>query len=310
MVKFWDTLLKRLIGKTPQDFVTWFVSEAQFVRELSPHLQVDGLDADALYEIAVGERRCLLHIEFQTRGDASMGERLVLYNILARRKYKLPVYSSVVYLLKGKKALDSPYNWQTWDGPEQSVFHFRSIKLWEVPTTALLEHQQPGLIPLLPLSYEGKRMAVVDQVVESLSLLDNKLQEALSPIAYGVALKLFPNPVDQVEIRRRFEMFSDFVEEVFRESGLMQEMEDKLRKRIEDNLRQEVRQEIMSAEVERFRQHFVALIEARFSDLTTLAKERVALVENIEELEHLFLKVGIASSSAEARRSLLEDDRN
>jgi hypothetical protein len=46
----WDTNLKRLVGVNPQDFVSWLLPGAQYIRELSGHFS-RGVDADILYEI-------------------------------------------------------------------------------------------------------------------------------------------------------------------------------------------------------------------------------------------------------------------
>jgi hypothetical protein len=40
----------------------------------------------------------LIHLELQSTNDPGMGDRMVLYHVLARTQYNLPVLSCVIYL--------------------------------------------------------------------------------------------------------------------------------------------------------------------------------------------------------------------
>ena len=104
----WDNRMKLLINKVPQDFVSWLVEGAIYEEEVSPHLKTRNIDGDVLYRIRVNERPCLLHIEFQFRGDPDMARRLWEYNVLATCQNSLPVYSYVLYLKKEGKFIESP----------------------------------------------------------------------------------------------------------------------------------------------------------------------------------------------------------
>lgn len=100
-VKTYDLTLKRLVMEVPQDFVSWLLPDAQFVRELSPHFPKNRkLDADILLLVQREEGECLLHIEFQSYGESGMDKRLWEYNVMATYKFDLPVYSVVIYLQK------------------------------------------------------------------------------------------------------------------------------------------------------------------------------------------------------------------
>jgi predicted transposase YdaD len=95
MPKPYDDAMKKLVGGSPQDFLTLVLSsEARFLRELPGELRVENIHADGLIEAAQNGERFLAHLEFQSSYDLRIGERMLEYNVLASRQYNyLPVYS-------------------------------------------------------------------------------------------------------------------------------------------------------------------------------------------------------------------------
>ncbi len=67
----WDSTLKQLIKINPQHFISWLLEGAEYIGELSPHLN-RSLDMDALHEVAVKGKHFAVHIEFQRRADADI----------------------------------------------------------------------------------------------------------------------------------------------------------------------------------------------------------------------------------------------
>src|SRR6266702_2344325 len=90
MAGAWDSKLKLLINKVPQDFVSWLVAGAIYEEEISPHLKTRNVDADVLYRISILGRPYLLHIEFQLHSKPEMAERMWEYNVLATCRNNLP----------------------------------------------------------------------------------------------------------------------------------------------------------------------------------------------------------------------------
>ncbi|GCF10305.1 hypothetical protein [Dictyobacter arantiisoli] len=135
----WDNYFKQLISYAAQDYATWLIDGAIIEKELSPQFQVTR-NADCLYAVRSNGSRMILHIEFQTRRDETMGHRLQEYNILARGKYQCPVHSVVIFLKKEPIALSSPYILYNVDGREVGRFEFDIIKLWELPTAEIFQN--------------------------------------------------------------------------------------------------------------------------------------------------------------------------
>lgn len=129
MTKEWDGTLKWLAEEAPQDFVDWLGQGSCFMAELSPHLGVRSVDADLLYRALYEDSPYLLHIEFQKRSSKNMSFRMFEYNMLAMRKYKLPVYSVVIYLKKDRPIVKPPFISTLPWGEGCIWFNYQTIKL-------------------------------------------------------------------------------------------------------------------------------------------------------------------------------------
>jgi len=296
----WDGNLKRLVQEAPQDFVDWLLSGALFEDELSPHLQHRQIDADLLYRVRFGEHPLLLHLEFQRRSDPQMARRLWEYNVLATCKFDCPVYSFVLYLKKDGQVAQSPHQVCLHDGRMVHHFHFGVIKLWEVPTASLLETGLPGLLPLLPLTREGKRRETIEAMISGLCPQGKAPNGALLSVAYGLASLVFKEREEHEWLKRRFLM----MEEILAESWAFREWREKaLGEGREEGLK-EGREEALLREIQRQRQILLAFVQARFPSLTQLTEERCKAFDNPEQLQTLILNVGLAQSEQEVIKCL------
>jgi len=288
--------LKRLVQEAPQDFVDWLLSGALFEEELSPHLQHRQIDADLLYRIRFGEHPLLLHLEFQRRSDPQMARRLWEYNVLATCKFDCPVYSFVLYLKKDGPVAQSPHQVCLHDGCMVHHFHFGVIKLWEVPTASLLEAGLPGLLPLLPLTREGKRRETIEAMISGLCPQGEAPNGALLSVAYGLASLVFEEREEHEWLRRRFLM----MEELLAESWAFREWREKaLVEGREEGLKQGMQQGMQ--------QVLLAFVEARYPTLMALAEERCKALNNPKQLQALIISVGLAQTEQEAKKLLAPD---
>ncbi len=153
--KSWDSLLKRLIHVNPAAFVHWLILGAEFLKERSQELESQKREVDALLEVIIDGQVVLLHIEFQTYHDATMAERLLLYNVLTRNAYKFPVLSCVIYLLKDGPVPQSPLVVTLAGRKKLLEFHFESIEMEQLTPEDILGLHNVALIPLLPLTKDG-----------------------------------------------------------------------------------------------------------------------------------------------------------
>ena len=283
MAKPWDDSLKKLVYADPQAFVNWIVADAHFTGERPYELKHWTLEVDALLEVKVNGQDMLLHLEFQTYHDPEMDERLLRYNVLARSEHKIPVLSCVIYLIKDGEAPSSPLSWSLPSGQKVLEFHYQSIELGALSPGDLLQSDQPGLLPLLPLTKGGARREIVESMFSGL-LAARKIE--LIPIGYTLASLAFSreNRAEQDWLLRRFH-----------------EMHDMLR---ETPIYQEILKEGREEGLEALRRAIVDVIAQRFPKLARLAKKQVVIVEDPELLRQVLVKVSVVQSAEEAQREL------
>jgi predicted transposase YdaD len=321
----WDRSLKLLAKYVPQDFVSWLVEGAIYEEEVSPHLNARNIHADILYRIRVNNQPCLLHIEFQLRSPTNMAERMWEYNVLATLQNHLVVYSFVVYLKKVNSVAVSPYILQGLKGENIHLFYYNVIKLWEVSTQQLKDLGLKGLLPLLPLTHEGKKQAVVEEVITELCKDDRQERSELLSLAYGLASLIFRSGDEQRWLKWRFGMLDDLLDEswAFQEilqkglkRGLDQGLEQGLKQGLEQGIKQGIKQGVeqgveqgaekaLQEDLLLSRHTFLALVEHYYPALVSLARAKIDGITEQAVLQNLILQISFASNESEARAHLI-----
>src|SRR5260370_40303350 len=103
MAKPWDDTMKRLIRANPQHFVSWILKGAIFKAALSIELKNWTRERDFLLDVLQNERQMLVHMEFRSREDEDMAQRLFEYNVIANREHKRAVPACRVNLRMDSK---------------------------------------------------------------------------------------------------------------------------------------------------------------------------------------------------------------
>ena len=248
----WDSPLKRLVEDYPQDFVSWLLQQATFERVLKTELSHRIIHTDMLLEAIKQGHRCALHLEFQAESDPHMAKRLWEYNVRATIQYGCPIYSYVVYLKRNVQVAQSPYLVMLPDGQEVHRFHFGVVELAEIDPEVLQRVGAKALLPLLPLTRNGKRREVVDAAIASLSPPGEVPDAELLVFAFEFASLVFTEEPDRQWLRRRFSVFNDILRETWVFQEIMQEGEEKgLKKGLEE-----------------LRQALLDVVQARFPELS------------------------------------------
>jgi predicted transposase YdaD len=286
----WDSNFKHLVEANPEHFIEWLLPGAHYVRELNTHLN-RGIDIDILYEVIFQRIRILVHLEFQRYEDAEIDKRVLEYNVFASCKFDCPVVSFVIYLKKESKVVEPPLIRELPDGKVILRFDFINIKLWEIPTDELRKIGLVGVLPLLSLTREGGTPEVVQEAIDGIegSALDSSVKASLLAITFTLASLALTRPESLEWLRRRYQMYKDILRDTEIYQLIMQEGEEKEHlKRLQDQ-----------------QQVLLGFVQARFPDIVSGAAKQIPTITDIEVLKHLTLKVGLASSSEEARRLLL-----
>jgi len=294
----WDSNLKHLVGANPGQFIQWLLPGAQYIREISAHLN-RGIDIDILYEAMLDEERIIFHLEFQRSNDSNMANRVLEYNVFASCKYDCTVISFVIYLKQENRIVEPPLIRKVPKGREILRFDFTNIKLWEIPTNELRRMRLVGLLPLLALTREGGSPEVVDEAITGIeySTIDNEVKEILLSITLTLATLTLDKPEHKDWLRRRFSMYQDII----RDSEIYQIIvQEGVEKGIEKGVEKGHQQELQD-----LRQILLGFIQARFQELVPIATKQTANITDTEILKHLTLKVGLAQTLEEARQLLL-----
>ena len=304
----WDTSTKRLVGENPEHFIKWLLPGAQFkeqARSKPLNLNTREREVDSLYEILLYGALCLVHIEFQSYFDGTMAQRMWEYNTLATFSYNRPTCSFVIYLKKCEVP-ESIYQWTFPNGEIIHHFHFKVIKLWEIPAKMLKQTGLVGIYPLMVLSKDGKRPEVVEEVITSLQLHEDEAAKELLSLTYIFASLAFEKQEDQIWLKRRFSMLRDLLRDSWAYQEIMQEgFEKGIEKGIEKG-REAEREE----ELRRQRQLLLTIVQMHFPNAVNLAQTQVVAIKDPETLQSLIFKILASQTEEQVTQSLLAIDQN
>jgi predicted transposase YdaD len=289
--KQWDILTKMLMQANPQDLVSWILPNAVYQGELNVELQKKHpIFADLLYTIECAEEQVVLHVEFQHDSDNKMDRRVWEYNCLASIHTGLPVYSVVIYLVEEQSIVDPPYEMKMPTGLTIHRFHFENIKLWEIPGELLKQQNLSGLLPLLPLTKDGKCREVVEETIECLQQAG---KADLLPLAYAFSALMFKTKNEQQWLKERFDIMGDILEK----SWAYQEM---VQKGVAKGLEQGKKQGKKDLE------HVVVrFVELHFPALVPLARASATQATTSQQLQEMLDHLFVAHTDHEARAVLL-----
>jgi len=284
MAKPWDDTMKRLVRENPQHFVRWLLKGAQFKDFLSIELKSWTIEADALLCVALANgKELLLHIEFQSTDDTNMAQRLLEYNILATHEHKKNVYSCVIYLRKANNVPKSPLIWMTPNGYEILKFHFVVIELWELLAEDIMEMGLVGLLPLIPLTKNGKEYIATEKMIETIVAEQPGLLE-WAKIFAGL---VFKDQADHEWLERKFAMYDDIISE----SWVIQEA-------IQKGRREELTRLILK------------LVQERYPEIIDLTQKQIGRLTETEPLENLLDTIISAQNIQEVLQGLIALDQH
>ena len=147
-----DATLKDLVRWRPADFSEGFRLHGPGTPSVvNVDLSVVSAATDVV--LAFGDPpRELVDLNFQSSADASLVERLLLYNALLYYRYGAPVHSLLVLL---RPAADGPYltgrlHYRGQGKRGATTFRYEVIRLWQISTRRLLRSRL-GMLPLAVL---------------------------------------------------------------------------------------------------------------------------------------------------------------
>lgn len=180
-----DTTTKYLVQTYPRDWLALLG-----LRAAGP---VDLLDAELVTVSPLADKVIrvhepvprIVHLEFQSTYDATMGQRLAEYNVLLHGRHNLPVRSVLVLLRPSADgpALGGVHEWGVPGEAHDLTFRYQTARLWQQPVETLLAGPL-GTLPLAPLA--DVQPAALPEVLRRMA--DRVEREATT--AEGASLKI------------------------------------------------------------------------------------------------------------------------
>lgn len=223
------------------------------------------------------------------------------YNVLASRQYDyVTVYSYVIYLKDCGNVPQSPFIRQSRNGKEIVRFDYEIIELHKITAVELIETDLVGLSALLPLTKDGARREVIEDMIRILVAAE---QTQSLWIGYALAAKVMKH--DLYWLRRRLAMLGDFL----RDSPVYQEvLEEGAEKGLEKGLEKGREEGLAKGREEAMQQQRNALLEIvidRFPELFRQAKKDADAIDDPAILLRLIVKMSTIKNVEEAKRLLL-----
>lgn len=160
---------RKLIGLLPDDWLRFVTSRPgiRSLEQLEGSFQWVGRETDVLLRVTDPEAgEFLVAIELQLHPDRNMPLRVDVYAALGEQKYGLPVYPVVINILPGAASGVDHYASTVLDLSARR--DFRVINLWEQDARAVVDGDEVGLLPFVPVMRGGDDPALLDRVLERL----------------------------------------------------------------------------------------------------------------------------------------------
>jgi predicted transposase/invertase (TIGR01784 family) len=207
-----DNTCKFLAESFSEDFASWLLGTPVAMTRLSPsELSLEPIRADAL--ILLNSDNFVLHLEFQTEPDPTMGFRMADYRLRVFRRFPTKQMRQVViYLTRSNSELV----YQNLFEIPGTRHEFEVIRLWEQPTQSFLEAR--GLLPLAVLTQTSDAAQTLRQVaarIEAIPELRVQSNVAASTgILAGLLLKRdFINQILRRDIMQQSVIYQDILQE-------------------------------------------------------------------------------------------------
>jgi predicted transposase/invertase (TIGR01784 family) len=310
MAKPWDEAMKRVVAASPQAFIDWLFPGGQFIELVTTELlkqAEEPLRSDNCLVMELEGKSCIVHLEIQSTTDSEMPERLLEYGlrIIRNDPQRRPVYSCVIYVRKVNNVPQPPLVWEYPYKQEILRYHYDSIELAELEPEVILGTRQLGLLPLLPLTKGGANRTMAETMFSG---LQSAGRTDLIPIGTLLASLAFgnENTGEQNWLTRKVSEMYDILQETpvyqfmtkeAREEGIQEGLEKGFEKGREEGL-------------EALRLAIVNIARERFPKIVRLARKQVAVVDDLETLGQLVVKMSLVQTPTEAKQLLLALDED
>ncbi|NHZ71461.1 MAG: hypothetical protein GWP17_00010 [Aquificales bacterium] len=217
MSKRADISGKQTINIYNRAWVEWVLQDQEIVveAELSGEFQFIGRASDSLLRVhSKNEKSFLSLTELQLRHDKKMPKRTTAYVALARHKYNLEVYVTIVYLLPPSESTSIASSFHTEFMGQIGHQDFQVIKLWDIDAEKALVFNNPAIVPFIPLMDGGNTERMLHKCAD-------RIRQEPRSLELETILSVFASYVLDTELIRRILRWEM---QLIQESPILQEV--------------------------------------------------------------------------------------
>ena len=176
-----DAVLKDIVRRHVADYAAEFRLPG-----VTTVLDVDLSTVSAATDVVLADanppRAAVATLDFQSRHDEHIDDRVLMYHALLRHRFHLPVHGVVLVLRPDafRPSMTGGVRYRTAGGRGKMDFGYELVRLWEVPADELLA-SGAGTAPLAVLGRLPGRRATEAGLEEVFRELDRRLRAEVSP---------------------------------------------------------------------------------------------------------------------------------
>ena len=223
-----DNICKFLTENFSEDYATWLLGRPVQLTKLSPtELSLEPIRADSL--ILEQSEDLVLHLEFQTEPDETMGFRMLDYRVRVYRRFPTKImHQVVIYLKPTKSALVYQDSFQL----GETNHHYRVIRLWEESSDLFLKSR--GLLSLAVLTKSQDTTVRLREIAQILDKIEDKRLKSnlMAATAVFAGLVIKPEIIKTIlrsDAMKESAFYQDILQEGRLEGRLEGEREGKLK---------------------------------------------------------------------------------
>ena len=284
-----DIVAKDPFYTFPEDMLQFLMNgtDFEFVEHVDSNLTtVEVRHMDILIKVRLDGQPVLIHCEIQT--DDSVQPNMVQRNVgyLGRcfEKYGLPIYSFVLYLRSTAGVRDPGGYFQDVPG-HRFIVEYQVIRLNEINGEAILQAQQPGLMPFTPLMKHSVDMSSIEWTTHCVEVTKSLSVDAA--VRDNLLLELW---VMSGLRHERQDLLTLISEDIVKESSVYQMIIERgMEQGMEQGIEQGIEQGKQLGAKESTIENILDLLDQRFQMSTALVlKPSLKTIDDLQQLRQLF----------------------
>jgi len=268
----YDTSLKTWVKERPADILPILLPGTTYQETLDIEIIKPTMRVDKVFKVKYLSEDHILHLEFESGADNDMPSRLHAYNAILYYEHHLPVISMIIYPFRTAMA-ESPL--QVMSGERELLtFHFLTLPLFTLNAEHYVREHIVCMYPMLP-TMQGTDDRVIEQAMAELAELYREDEVTLAQ--QFVCMQLLLERTDTIssqekhKIQERLDMYDPLWDEHPKVKKIQAE-----------------------SEARGLRNAIVTIVKTRFPDLTKLAQQKAAQIDQPEVLNYLIEQVTAA----------------